>query len=612
MLIFLLACTGSGDDGPGCEKETYWIDADKDGYGDPEQPFQACALANGLANNPDDCDDTRVEVRPGATEDDCTDPVDYNCDGSVGYTDADGDGSAACLDCDDSDADIGPDATEICNGKDDDCDGLVDWFAVDMETFYPDEDDDGYGDPEGETTEGCDAPEGYADNPDDCDDGDSKVHPGADEHCDGVDEDCDGVYDDNAEDAPAWYVDADSDGYGAGDPTRQCDAPPGHASSSDDCDDSDETQFPGADEVCNDEDDDCDGVVDDANRVPTDHASIQDALDAASKGDLVCVEAGTYKEVLDFDGKAVRLHSTEGSDNTVLSGPGGDSVVYLVGADAELVGFTIQGGDAAFGAGVYVYGGDPHLEDLVITDNSCDESTCYGTGIYLGYSAATLSNLRIVDNVADGDTIWGAGLSCEQCSLDAENVWISGNEAIGSSYVTSSGMSLSSSDSSVFDGLVVAGNTAETTTLYSAGIWVYSGGTTAFFNASVVGNLGIYASAYGEGITAYSSSSPSATNVDVSGHEIGWASLYSSSPSMTYSNAYNETDDPDTTEIDGTNGNISTEPGYTDTSGADAGSWDLSLRSASDLIDAGDPSRSDTDGSVSDIGAYGGPNGDGW
>ena len=60
------------------------------------------------------------DYHPGATEDDCTDPNDYNCDGSVGYADVDGDGLPACQDCNDGDADIYFGANEQCDGKDND------------------------------------------------------------------------------------------------------------------------------------------------------------------------------------------------------------------------------------------------------------------------------------------------------------------------------------------------------------------------------------------------------------------------------------------------------------------------------------------------------------
>ena len=95
-------------------------------------------------------------------------------------------------DCDDSDAGINPDATEVCSGIDDDCDGLVDDEDDPVEgatTFYEDLDGDGYG--SDSTTEACEPPSGYVEVDGDCDDTDAAVHPGAAEiENDGIDQDC--------------------------------------------------------------------------------------------------------------------------------------------------------------------------------------------------------------------------------------------------------------------------------------------------------------------------------------------------------------------------------------------------------------------------------------
>ena len=77
-----------------------------------------------------DCDDTDPLTHPGAKEP-CDEPVDRNCDGSVGYADEDADGFAACEDCDDADATVNEEAVETCNGVDDNCDGSIDEDAAD-------------------------------------------------------------------------------------------------------------------------------------------------------------------------------------------------------------------------------------------------------------------------------------------------------------------------------------------------------------------------------------------------------------------------------------------------------------------------------------------------
>ena len=66
--------------------------------------MSACTQPSGYVDNSEDCDDTSDLFRPGAIENDCEDPNDYNCDGSVGYEDADGDATLRGNDCDDADA----------------------------------------------------------------------------------------------------------------------------------------------------------------------------------------------------------------------------------------------------------------------------------------------------------------------------------------------------------------------------------------------------------------------------------------------------------------------------------------------------------------------------
>jgi subtilisin family serine protease len=99
--------------------------------------------------------------------------------------------------------------------------------------------------------------------PYDCDDLEPSVHPDADETCNERDDDCDGETDEDAVDVQPWYADADGDGFGdAAAETWACSPPSGHTDDATDCDDADGAISPGADEVCNDVDDDCDGEAD--------------------------------------------------------------------------------------------------------------------------------------------------------------------------------------------------------------------------------------------------------------------------------------------------------------------------------------------------------------
>ena len=179
--------------------------------------------------------------------------------GGLDAVDADGDGFAADEDCDDSDASVNAGAVEVCDGIDNDCDGEIDEDVT--RTWYSDADADGYGDPAA-ATEACSQPPGAVSGGTDCDDADADIHPASAERCDGIDNDCDGDIDEDV--TSTWYSDADGDGYG--DPESaldDCDPPSGFVADATDCDDTTATTSPAGTEVCNDVDDDCDGLVDD-------------------------------------------------------------------------------------------------------------------------------------------------------------------------------------------------------------------------------------------------------------------------------------------------------------------------------------------------------------
>ena len=263
-------CDGLIDDDVGA---TWYEDKDEDGYGLPDRTVTACTEPVGYAPLPGDCDDLDPRFNPGADESDCLDPTDYNCDGSVLFADLDGDGTPACQDCDDNQADVRPGAVERCNGVDDDCDGLIDDGDPDVDlsggsTFYADADRDGYGDP-GSAVLACAAPSGAVRVAGDCDDRAAGVNPAAVEVCGGVDEDCDGLLDDAdpsraLSSASAWHRDADGDRFGdAADQVLACLAPVGRVADDTDCDDSSAWVYPGAPERPDGEDNDCDGVFDD-------------------------------------------------------------------------------------------------------------------------------------------------------------------------------------------------------------------------------------------------------------------------------------------------------------------------------------------------------------
>ena len=180
--------------------------------------------------------------------------------GTVSYADADGDGYASDVDCNEADAAINPGATEICDGIDNNCDGNID--EAGGATWYADADGDSYGDA-GSTTVSCDMPDGYVADNTDCNDGDAAINPAATEVCDGIDNNCDGNIDEGLTFA-TYYADADGDTYGdAAMSATTCDgAPVGYVENSTDCNDGDAAVNPAATEVCDGVDNNCDGNID--------------------------------------------------------------------------------------------------------------------------------------------------------------------------------------------------------------------------------------------------------------------------------------------------------------------------------------------------------------
>ncbi len=169
-------CDGVDNDCNGLIDDNFplvYADSDGDGYGDPNA-LVMCATPGSVANNTD-CNDTNAAIHPNAAE--LIDGIDNDCDGQVDEiqcNDSDEDGTTDCQgDCDDNEPTVHPSAAEICgDGLDNDCNGTID----DQTTWYEDTDGDGFG-TESNTLLACEQPIGYSPEPGDCDDADAGVYP---------------------------------------------------------------------------------------------------------------------------------------------------------------------------------------------------------------------------------------------------------------------------------------------------------------------------------------------------------------------------------------------------------------------------------------------------
>ncbi|MCC6280581.1 MAG: hypothetical protein IT262_08275, partial [Saprospiraceae bacterium] len=182
------------------------------------------------------------------------------------YRDQDQDGFFSYEDCDDHNAAIHPNATELCDGIDNDCNGLSD-DNITIYSYFPDNDGDGYGELEGRV-DTCltETPTGYVTNGLDCNDTNVSMNPGVEEICDDIDNNCNGLVDDGIT-LYAYYPDADGDGYGdffiGALDTCLNTAPTGFVVNNLDCNDNDATTYPEATELCDGIDNNCNGVADD-------------------------------------------------------------------------------------------------------------------------------------------------------------------------------------------------------------------------------------------------------------------------------------------------------------------------------------------------------------
>ncbi len=532
----------------GCATADVCIDDDHDGWSD----------------GGGDCDDNDSNTFPGADE--VCDDKDNDCDGSVdeGF-DTDEDGFTTCQgDCDDTDSGIFPGAEETCDGRDNDCDR---------------ETDEGFdGDGDGVTVCGGD-----------CDDSDPDVHPGVVEACDGLDNDCDDLVDES--------FDQDGDGV---------------VSCAGDCDDQDPATYPGAVEQCDGADNDCDGAADETTNdqdgdgfaagpggQPGTACRAVDGRWALvfSRGDCDDTDAAVHPGAVDaVGGVDADCGGTDGADPHVGFGP--DSAPSIQAAiDAATDGQTIWVGPGTYLEHDVTFEGKP----VVVASTHGPGSTILSAqwkGRVLVFDTG-----EAADTVLDGFTIrdgqgdYGGGAYFDDSSPTIRNCAISDNSAVrGAGVYVNLG-------SPTFRNVVFTGNEAEedggAAKLFSA--------SPAFTNVTIVYNL---AHLTGGGLSMYGASPAITNSIIAENWHQDLVVSGGSSPEIRYSVIHNDIGSAhDLETLDETVLEVS--PAFLRSSNdRDSSNDDFHLPPGTSLIDAGDPDLTDPDGSRSDIGAYGGPEAD--
>ncbi len=201
-----------------CELQMYYPDADGDTYGANTGYIYSCTDTIGFVLSNTDCNDIAAEINPSII-------------------------------------------TDICNNIDDNCNGLLDEDATVL-IWYIDTDADGFGNNLIDSITCFELP-GYVFDNTDCNDTNNLINPGASETCNTFDDNCNLTIDEDLT-FTTYYIDADGDNYGNAEiDSLWCTVVTGYTPDSTDCDDTNPNIYPGADEILNELDDNCNTFIDD-------------------------------------------------------------------------------------------------------------------------------------------------------------------------------------------------------------------------------------------------------------------------------------------------------------------------------------------------------------
>lgn len=214
--------------------------------------------------------------------------------------------------------------------------------------------------------------------------------------------------------------------------------------------------------------------------VPTQHPTIQGALNAAQNGDTVLVQPGTYPgSILRFSGKAIHLKSTNGPAVTKIQGDGANPVFNLAQGETRttiIEGFTITAGAWSSGGGMILNGTSPVVRRNIFTDNRATGAGAGGDGrggaIFVANAPA---NPLIIDNIFTNNEAAAHGGAIHTNNVIAE---IRGNTFTNNRAITNSGGAILSAGSNA--PVTIIGNAFDRNTA------VFAGGAISVFGASAI------------------------------------------------------------------------------------------------------------------------------